>query len=172
MGKFKADLIVLVAGFCLNAAFMAMPVKAGETRFSPRGADDRTAEVLAAVKSGATLRFEKGEYHFRSPSKLEYSISNHDNPGSHRVFLPVTNVVFSGRLHIPQRSALGPARSTSPASRQKARARQTPRSRPSPRSCFREWDLDTILSGEAQVTVVIGAKVFILPITSGEKGLR
>jgi hypothetical protein len=65
----------------------------GSTVFTPRGADDRTAEVLAAVKSGATLRFEKGEYHFRSPSKIGYSISNHDNPGSHRVFLPVTNVV-------------------------------------------------------------------------------
>ena len=34
--------------------------------------------------------------------------------------------IFGG-LHIPQRSALGPARSTSPASLQKARARQTPR---------------------------------------------
>lgn len=93
MIKFKTNLIVLVAGFCLNVAFMSMPVKAGEMRFSSRGADDRTAEVLAAVKSGATLRFEMGEYHFRSPSKLEYSISNHDNPGAHRVFLPVTNVV-------------------------------------------------------------------------------
>lgn len=80
--------------FGVWAAVCAAPAASiGETRFAPRGTDDRTAEVLAAVKSGATLRFEKGEYHFRSPSKIEYSISNHDNPGSHSVFLPVTNVV-------------------------------------------------------------------------------
>lgn len=58
----------------------------------PRCDEDRTAEVLAAVKSGATLRFAKGEYHFRSPTKLCYYISNHDNPQPHSVFLPVTNV--------------------------------------------------------------------------------
>lgn len=60
--------------------------------FEPRGDEDRTAEVLAAVKSGATLRFAKGEYHFRSPTKLYYYISNHDNPQPHSVFLPIKNV--------------------------------------------------------------------------------
>ena len=60
--------------------------------FEPRGNSDRTAEVLEAVKGGATLRFAKGEYHFRSPTKLYYYISNHDNPQPHSVFLPVTNV--------------------------------------------------------------------------------
>ena len=60
--------------------------------FEPRGDEDRTAEVLAAVKSGATLRFAKGEYHFRSPTKLYYYISNHDNPQPHSVFLPIRNV--------------------------------------------------------------------------------
>ena len=60
--------------------------------FEPRGDEDRTAEVLAAVKSGATLRFAKGEYHFRSPTKLYYYISNHDNPQPHSVFLPILNV--------------------------------------------------------------------------------
>ena len=60
--------------------------------FTPRGDEDRTAEVLAAVKSGVVLRFAKGEYHFRSPSKLYYYISNHDNPQPRDVFLPVMNV--------------------------------------------------------------------------------
>ena len=60
--------------------------------FEPRGDEDRTAEVLAAVKIGATLRFAKGEYHFRSPTKLYYYISNHDNPQPHSVFLPILNV--------------------------------------------------------------------------------
>ena len=65
---------------------------AKETIFSPEGGTDRTAEVMAAVRDGATLRFAKGEYHFRSPAKLRYYISNHDNPQPHSVFLPVTNV--------------------------------------------------------------------------------
>ena len=60
--------------------------------FEPRGDEDRTMEVLAAVKSGAMLRFAKGEYHFRSPTKLYYYISNHDNPQPHSVFLPIMNV--------------------------------------------------------------------------------
>ena len=60
--------------------------------FVPRGEDDRSAEVLSAVRSGATLRFAKGEYHFRSPSRMAGYISNHDNPQPHDVFLPVTNV--------------------------------------------------------------------------------
>ena len=60
--------------------------------FEPRGDEDRTAEVLAAVKSGATLRFANGEYRFRSPTKLYYYISNHDNPQPHSVFLPIMNV--------------------------------------------------------------------------------
>ena len=66
--------------------------RVAERRFEPRGDEDRTAEVMAAVKSGAALRFAKGEYHFRSPSKLHYYISNHDNPQPHSVFLLVTNV--------------------------------------------------------------------------------
>jgi len=76
------------------AALAAFSVAGADTAvcFTPRGDEDRTAEVLAAVKSGATLRFAKGEYHFRSPSKLSYYISNHDNPQPHSVFLPVTNV--------------------------------------------------------------------------------
>ena len=65
---------------------------ATDLAFEPRGDEDRTAEVLAAVKSGATLRFAKGEYHFRSPTKLYYYISNHDNPQPHSVFLPILNV--------------------------------------------------------------------------------
>lgn len=56
--------------------------------FEPRGDEDRTAEVLAAVKSGATLRFAKGEYHFRSPTKLYYYISNHDNPRQRQCVRP------------------------------------------------------------------------------------
>ena len=66
--------------------------KATNLAFEPRGDEDRTAEVLAAVESGATLRFAKGEYHFRSPTKLYYYISNHDNPQPHSVFLPILNV--------------------------------------------------------------------------------
>ena len=66
--------------------------RATDLAFEPRGDEDRTAEVLAAVKSGATLRFAKGEYHFRSPTKLYYYISNHDNPQPHSVFLPILNV--------------------------------------------------------------------------------
>ena len=79
------SIATLLAFFAFSSCALA---DGGGAVFSPRGADDRTAEVLAAVKSGATLRFEKGEYHFRTPSKIGYSISNHDNPGSHRVFLP------------------------------------------------------------------------------------
>ena len=65
---------------------------ATDMAFEPRGDEDRTAEVLAAVESGTTLRFAKGEYHFRSPTKLYYYISNHDNPQPHSVFLPIRNV--------------------------------------------------------------------------------
>ena len=43
--------------------------------FEPSGDKDRTADVLDAVKSGATLRFAKGEYHFRSPTNLYYYIA-------------------------------------------------------------------------------------------------
>jgi hypothetical protein len=70
----------------------SLQLQGGEVAFSPRGEDDRTAEVLAAVKNDQMLRFENGEYHFRSPSKLKYFISNHDNPQPHKVFLPLTNV--------------------------------------------------------------------------------
>ena len=65
---------------------------ATDMAFEPDGARDRTAEVLAAIENGATLRFSKGEYHFRSPTKLYYYISNHDNPQPHSVFLPIRNV--------------------------------------------------------------------------------
>jgi hypothetical protein len=65
---------------------------ASSMSFEPRGGDDRTAEVLAAARSGATLRFARGEYHFRSPRNIYYYISNHNNPQPHRVFLPILNV--------------------------------------------------------------------------------
>ncbi|MBO4287343.1 MAG: hypothetical protein J5985_04150 [Kiritimatiellae bacterium] len=81
-----------------QAAFAAVMYVTGacnaapENVFTPRGGEDRTAEVTAAVANGATLRFAKGEYHFRSPTNLYYYISNHDNPQPHRVFLPIRDV--------------------------------------------------------------------------------
>lgn len=76
-----------------GAVSLRLKNESGALSFEPRGAEDRTAEVLSAVRSGVTLHFAGGEYHFRSPANLNYYISNHDNPQPHRVFLPVTNVV-------------------------------------------------------------------------------
>ena len=106
MGKYKGgemcyNIAMKARGIILMAVVGASAICAASSAgantmengaFEPRGGEDRTAEVLAAVKSGATLRFAKGEYHFRSPAKLHYYISNHDNPQPHSVFLPVTNV--------------------------------------------------------------------------------
>jgi len=93
--QFIAFAAVVVGAVLPRAACAVLPLCGAartERRFEPRGEEDRTAEVMAAVKSGATLRFAKGEYHFCSPAKLHYYISNHDNPQPHSVFLPVTNV--------------------------------------------------------------------------------
>ena len=90
------NLIILstavLAAVSASGANLSTGATVDSCSFEPRGDEDRTAEVLAAVNSGATLRFAKGEYHFRSPTKLYYYISNHDNPQPHIVFLPVTNV--------------------------------------------------------------------------------
>jgi len=62
--------------------------------FTPRGGEDRSAEVLKAlssVRTGGELRFARGEYHFFGPAKMDFHVSNHDNENPHRVFLPVTN---------------------------------------------------------------------------------
>ena len=98
MGNAEAKKTVRTGTTALYAALSAAictataPSPATVRSFAPCGDEDRTAEVLAAVKSGATLRFAGGDYHFRSPAKLRFYISNHDNPQPHSVFLPVTNV--------------------------------------------------------------------------------
>ena len=89
---FAALVAICVVAFANGGNSRVDAAARTERRFEPHGGADRTAEVLAAVKSGATLKFTKGEYHFRSPAKLRYYISNHANPQPHSVFLPVTNV--------------------------------------------------------------------------------
>ena len=61
------------------------------------GGRDMTADVMAAVDAvrgagGGAVSFAPGEYHFRSPVRIPFFISNHDNQDGHTAFLPVTNI--------------------------------------------------------------------------------
>lgn len=68
----------------------------------PSGEADMTRSVLDAVGAlrdlgGGSLRLASGEYHFRSPVKRPWYVSNHDNDLPRDVFLPIeaaTNVVI------------------------------------------------------------------------------
>jgi hypothetical protein len=66
---------------------------------SPDGTNDMTAAVMSAVDrarngaQGGKIVFAPGEYHFRSPQKKNWYVSNHRNPVPRDVFLPITNVV-------------------------------------------------------------------------------
>ena len=66
---------------------------------SPDGTNDMTAVVMTAVDrvrnaaNGGKVVFAPGEYHFRSPQKKNWYVSNHRNPMPREVFLPITNVV-------------------------------------------------------------------------------
>ncbi len=78
------------------------PVGAAATEIavSASVAADATRAVQAAIdrartSGGGTIRFEKGEYHFRSADAATAAlyISNHDKLPTHPVFLPLTNLV-------------------------------------------------------------------------------
>lgn len=66
---------------------------------SPDGTNDMTAAVMSAVDrarngaQGGKIVFAPGEYHFRSPQKKNWYVSNHRNPVPRDVFLPITNIV-------------------------------------------------------------------------------
>ena len=64
---------------------------------APQGTADMTGAVMDAVDAaraagGGEIRFAKGAYHFRSPSRMRFFVSNHDNPDPRNVFVPLTNV--------------------------------------------------------------------------------
>jgi len=69
---------------------------------TPKGGEDATHAVLDAVRElnaqgGGELRLASGEYHFRSPVKRSWYVSNHDNDLPRDVFLPfegLTNVAI------------------------------------------------------------------------------
>lgn len=74
----------------------------------PRGTDDRTEDLLAAVKAldangeRQVIELKDGDYHFHSTSatKMRFHIANHDQPEERPVFLPlvgVSNVTFRAR---------------------------------------------------------------------------
>lgn len=72
-------------------------IAAVEIALAPAGTDDRTAAVLAAVDrvrtaGGGEIRLVPGTYHFRTATEMSFYVSNHDHPGTRRVFLPVTHV--------------------------------------------------------------------------------
>ncbi|MBQ5796276.1 MAG: right-handed parallel beta-helix repeat-containing protein [Kiritimatiellae bacterium] len=63
----------------------------------PQGTNDMTAAVMAAVdkvraNGGGRIVFAPGDYHFRSPQKKNWYVSNHRNPTPREVFLPITNI--------------------------------------------------------------------------------
>ncbi len=63
---------------------------------TPQGTADMTKTVMGAVDTareagGGKIVFKKGVYHFRSPSRMRFFVSNHDNPDPRNVFLPLTN---------------------------------------------------------------------------------
>jgi hypothetical protein len=63
----------------------------------PQGTNDMTAAVMAAVdkvraNGGGRIVFAPGDYHFRSPQKKNWYVSNHRNPMPREVFLPITNI--------------------------------------------------------------------------------
>lgn len=69
---------------------------------SPDGNKDRTKEFLAAAKSGNEVILEAGEYHFhrKSAANLSFYVSNHDQPKSRKVFLPIEgkeNLTIKGK---------------------------------------------------------------------------
>lgn len=91
----KAISIVL---FLLSVAPVGMA--AAESVVSASVAADATRAVRTAIdraraSGGGTIRFEKGEYHFRlaDAATVPLYVSNHDKLPTHPVFLPLTNLV-------------------------------------------------------------------------------
>ena len=80
------------------AAGMLASGAAAEFRIAPDGTNDMTRTVMSAVDrvradGGGRIVFAPGDWHFASPQKCPYYVSNHDNPMPRNVFLPMTNLV-------------------------------------------------------------------------------
>ena len=69
----------------------------------PNGTEDMTKQFLDALRElnaqgGGELRLASGDYHFMSPVRRDWYVSNHDNDLPRDVFLPLedmTNVTIS-----------------------------------------------------------------------------
>lgn len=64
---------------------------------SPDGTNDMTSAVMDALDEvrragGGKITFAPGDYHFRSPVRKNWYVSNHRNPVPREIFLPVTNL--------------------------------------------------------------------------------
>ena len=87
--KLNAFLLVFLASASLSAA---------EYRLVPKGTDDMTSEIRAAIgkvkaaRKGGTIILEPGDYYLRSPVNFDIWVSNHDNPRPRRIFLPIEGV--------------------------------------------------------------------------------
>ena len=81
----------------MGAALFAASAMA-ECRLVPDGTNDMTRAVMSAVdrvrtEGGGRIVFAPGDWHFASPQKCAFYVSNHDNPMPRNVFLPMTNLV-------------------------------------------------------------------------------
>lgn len=84
--------------FGLAAGFVMGAVSGTEIRLASDGTNDMTLAVMAAADEvracgGGRLVFAPGDYHFKSPQRMSFYVSNHDNPMPRNVFLPLTNLV-------------------------------------------------------------------------------
>ena len=83
---------VMLAGWVASAEQISRVRK-----LAPNGNADMTQPLLNAARAlneqgGGTLCLEPGDYHFRSPVKRNWYVSNHDNDLPRDVFLPLENV--------------------------------------------------------------------------------
>ena len=101
----KIKTIAMAMVPCILCTAVSMKVLA-TAELAPNGDADRTAELLAAVRTkssagGGAVSLAKGIYHFRhtSATPVEVYISNHDQPMPRLVQLPfegITNVTVNG----------------------------------------------------------------------------
>ncbi len=89
---------MLTRSFVCALLVAPLAARAVDVRLSPRGTEDMTGEIRAAVqrvrdaKKGGTITLAPGDYFLRSPIESDIWVSNHDNPRPRRIFLPVFGV--------------------------------------------------------------------------------
>lgn len=90
----KISLFKNMSAALILSASLSASAETWTAKFTPDGDRDRGPEVRAALKSGAKLHFAPGKYRFSvatMPRRADH-ISNHDQPPTHPVAIPIVSM--------------------------------------------------------------------------------